>query len=67
MDSKSTDFESIFSIRFMTEIFHVSSGKGFYTEADIKGRQVEAEGSEIFCLYARIGFSHKRSHVAHRK
>jgi len=29
MDSKSTDFESIFSIRFMTEIFHVSSGKGF--------------------------------------
>lgn len=41
--------------------------KVFNTEADIKGRQVEAEGSEIFCLYARIGFSHKRSHVAHRK
>ena len=41
--------------------------KVLYTEADIKGRQVEAEGGEIFCLYARIGFSHKRSHVAHRK
>lgn len=41
--------------------------KVFSTEADIKGRQVEADGSENFCLYARMGFSHKRSHVAHRK
>ena len=41
--------------------------KVLYKEADIKGRQVEAGGVEIFCLYARTGFSHKRSHVAHRK
>ena len=59
MDSKSTDFESIFSIRFMTEKFRVSSGNGYHTEADINERQAEAEGSELFCLYARIGFSYK--------
>lgn len=33
--------------------------KVFHTETDIKGRQVEAGGGEIFCLYARLGFSHK--------
>lgn len=41
--------------------------KVLFTEADIKGRQIGAGGGQIFCLYARIGFSHKRSHVAHRK
>ena len=42
--------------------------KALYTEADIKGRQVEAGGGEIFCLYARMVFctSEVTSHIENR-